>query len=64
MVSKIGQVVLAVQVGGPKVDPELAGDRSVDRAGAAIGARCAGLFLGREPFHFEIAWGKRAESAG
>ena len=63
VVGEVGQVVLAVQVGGAQVDPEFAGDRAVDRTGAAIGAGRAGLFLGRQAPHFEIAADQGAEGA-
>jgi len=55
VVGEVGQVVLAVQVGGAQVDPELARDRTVDRACAAIGAGCARLFLWRKAADLEVS---------
>jgi hypothetical protein len=46
---------------GLEVDPELAGDGAVDRAGAAVGAGRAGLLLGRQAAHLDIAAHQRVE---
>ncbi len=63
MRGEVGQAVLAVQAGVAEVDPELAGDLAVDRAGAAIGAGRPGLLLGRHALHFEMAGDQRVEGA-
>ena len=60
---EVGKVVLPVEVGGPEVDPELAGDAAVDRAGAAIGTGRAGLFLGGQAADLEVALDQRIEGA-
>src|SRR5205085_1097297 len=61
---KVGQAVLAVQVGDAEVDPELAGDLAVYRPGTAIGCRRAGFLLGRHALHFQMARHHCVERAG
>ncbi len=43
------------RLGVAQIDPELAGNGTVDRAGSAIGAGRAGFLLGRKSADFEIA---------
>src|SRR5690606_14936948 len=61
VVGEVGQAVAAVQVGGAQVDPELAGDRAVDRAGPAVRGRRTGLFLGRQAAYLDVAAHERVE---
>ena len=63
MEGEIGQIVFAVQIGGAKVDPEPARNRSVLATRAAIGARCARFLGNRDAAHFHIGIDQSVEGA-
>src|SRR5690242_5491294 len=51
---QVREAVLAVEIGRPQIDPEAARDLAVDRAGAAVRGRRAGLLFPGQPLHFHV----------
>ena len=63
VIGQVGEIVFAMEIGSPEVDPETARDRAILAARPAIGAGCPDLFRRRDAAYFHLGIDKRVEGA-